>query len=120
MKTRRQRRMADFIQEEVAQIIREELSDPALQGLITISRVELTKDLKHAKIFYQVHGDEEDEVRANRGFLRATSYIRKLIAQRLHTKFVPEISFVLDKPDEEQERLEALFAQIRQKKAGQD
>ncbi len=113
MKGHRQRRLADFIQEEVAQIIREELSDPELQGLITISRVELSPDLKKAQVFYQVHGGQEAEEAAARGFARAGAYIRRLIAQRLYTKFVPEISFVLDRPNPELERLEDLFAQIK-------
>jgi len=114
MKGHRQRRLADFIQEEVAQILREELSDPELQGLITISRVELSPDLKRARVFYVVHGGLEAEQTAARGFARAGSYIRRLIAQRLYTKFVPEITFELDRPTQEQERLEALFARLKQ------
>jgi ribosome-binding factor A len=113
MKGHRQRRLADFIQEEVSQIIREELSDPELQGMITISRVELSPDLKRAKVYYQVHGGREAEEAVARGFARAGSYIRHLLAQRLYTKFVPEITFAPDRADEAEERLEALFARIR-------
>jgi ribosome-binding factor A len=113
MKGHRDRRLADFIQEELSQIIREELSDPAFKGLITISRVEVSPDLRQARAFYQVHGGEEEETQVVRGFKRAAPYIRKLLAQRLHTKFVPEITFVLDKRSVEEERLEALFQRIR-------
>ncbi len=113
MKGHRDRRLADFIQEEVSQIIREELSDPELQGLITISRVEVSPDLKHAKVFYQVHGGAAEEGAAARGFSRAASYIRRLLSKRLYTKFVPEIEFVLDKQSEEEERLQALFERIK-------
>ncbi|HHI97465.1 MAG TPA: 30S ribosome-binding factor RbfA [Thermodesulfatator atlanticus] len=113
MKGHRDRRLADFIQEEVSQIIREELSDPALQRFITISQVEVSPDLKKANVYYQVHGDEEVEEAVARGFKRARSYIRHLLAQRLHTKFVPELEFLPDKREAEAERLEALFARIR-------
>ncbi|NPA49784.1 MAG: 30S ribosome-binding factor RbfA [Thermodesulfobacteria bacterium] len=113
MKGHRDRRLADFIQEEVSQILREELSDPELQGLITISKVEVSPDLKQAKVFYVVHGGEEAEETARRGFKRASSYIRHLLAQRLHTKFVPELTFQVDKKTEEEARLEALFERIR-------
>jgi len=114
MKGHRDRRLADFIQEEVSQILREELSDPELQeGLITISQVEVSPDLKKAKIYYLVHGGEEAEGAVARGFRRATPYIRHLLAQRLATKFVPEIEFVPDKRTREEERLEALFERIR-------
>ncbi|NPB10009.1 MAG: 30S ribosome-binding factor RbfA [Thermodesulfobacteria bacterium] len=113
MKGHRDRRLADFIQEEVSQIIREELSDPELQGLITISRVEVSPDLKYAKIFYQVHGGEVEEETVARGFSRAAPYIRRLLSKRLHTRFVPEIEFVLDKRSAEEERLDALFERIR-------
>jgi len=112
MKGHRDRRLADFIQEEVSQILREELNDPDLQHLITLSRVEVSPDLKHAKIYYQVHGDEA-EAQVAQGFKRAASYIRKLLSQRLQTKFVPEISFLLDKRSAEEEHLEALFERIK-------
>ncbi|OAG27477.1 30S ribosome-binding factor RbfA [Thermodesulfatator autotrophicus] len=112
MKGHRDRRMADFIQEEISQIIREEISDPAFQEMITISRVKVSPDLKHAKVYYQVHGNEEAEKKVAQGFERASSYIRHLIAKRLYTKFVPEIEFVPDKRTEE-DRLEELFARIR-------
>ncbi len=105
--------MADFIQEEISQIVREELSDPELQEMITISKVEVTPDLRLARVFYQVHGGEEKEAAAARGFKRASSYIRKLLAGRMHTRFVPEIEFVIDKRSAEEERLEELFARIR-------
>ncbi len=113
MKGHRDRRLADFIQEEISQIIREELSDPELQGFITISRVEVSPDLKQAKVYYQVHGGEEAEEAVARGFRRASSYIRHLLAKRLYTKFVPELEFLPDKEDAEAARLEALFARIR-------
>jgi len=105
--------LADFIQEEISQILREELSDPELQGLITISKVQVSPDLKQAKVYYVVHGGEEAEEAARRGFKRAGSYIRHLLAQRLYTKFVPELEFLVDKKSEEEARLEALFERIR-------
>ncbi len=105
--------MADFIQEEISQIIREEISDPAFKEMITISRVEVSPDLKHARVYYQVHGGEEAEALVAQGFKRASSYIRRLIAKRLYTKFVPEIDFIPDKRTEEEARLEELFARIR-------
>ncbi len=113
MKGHRHQRLADFIQEEVSQIIREELSDPGLQGMITISFVEVSPDLRRARIFYQVHGGKEAEEIAAKGFLRAGSYIRHLLAERLYTKFVPEIIFELDRRQEAQDRLEALFEKLR-------
>ncbi len=114
MKGHRDRRLADFIQEEISQILREELSDPELQGLIiTISRVEVSPDLKQAKVFYQVHGGVAEEEAVARGFSRAASYIRRLLSKRLYTKFVPEIEFILDKRSAEEERLEALFERIK-------
>ncbi len=113
MRGHRQRRLADFIQEEVSQIIREEVSDPELQGMITISAVEVSPDLKRARILYQVHGDAEAEQAVARGFERAKAYIRHLLAQRLYTKFVPEITFEPDRREEAQDRLEALFEQLR-------
>ncbi len=113
MRLYRHQRLADFIQREVSQIIREELSDPELQGMITISFVEVSSDLRKARIFYQVHGGKEAEEAAARGFGRAGSYIRHLLAERLYIKFVPEIIFELDRRQDVQDQLEALFEKLR-------
>jgi ribosome-binding factor A len=89
-------RVAQAIKKEISQIIHDELNDPRL-GFITIMRVELTEDLRCAKIYFSVFGDDLRIKETKEGLASAQGYIRKLIGRRIKLRFVPEIVFKLDK-----------------------
>lgn len=89
-------RVSQAIKKEVSQIIHEELKDPRL-GFITIMHVELTKDLRCARIYFSVLGENLRIKETKKGLASAQGYIRKLIAQRIKLRFVPEIIFKLDR-----------------------
>jgi len=92
-------RVTQAIKKEISQVIHEELKDPRL-GFITIMRVDLAKDLRCAKIYFSVLGDDNRIKETKEGLASAQGYIRKLIAQRIKLRFVPEIIFKLDKSGE--------------------
>ena len=89
----RKERVQEAIKEEVSSIIHDELKDPCI-GFATVTRAEVSPDLKYAKIYVSVLGkkDYKTFVALN----RAKGYIRKLLAQRLKMRFVPEIVFKED------------------------
>lgn len=91
----RTERVAQAIKKEISKIIHDELSDPRL-GFITIMGVEVTRDLRLAKIYFSVMGSQEQKDKAKEAVLSATGFIRRLIGQRLKLRFVPEIVFRLD------------------------
>ncbi len=105
-------RIAELIREALGVILLEEVRDPDLQGFITISEVEVSPDLRRARIYYRVHGSQEDWERAEKGFRRARKYIRHLIGEHVFLKYVPEIEFFPDRRPEELERLERLFEEV--------
>src|SRR4051812_49702478 len=96
MKTHRLARVAEVIREVSAETILFELRDPRVK-MVTVTRAEVSGDLQHAKIFVSVMGSEREAQLTMHGLQSATGFVQKKLAQRLTTRFVPAVSFVLDK-----------------------
>ena len=92
----RPERVAEQIKREVSMILREKVSDPRI-GFVSLTTVELTPDLKNAKIFVSVLGDENARNETLEGLRSATHFIRGELGEALKLRFVPEINFVYDK-----------------------
>jgi ribosome-binding factor A len=104
----RQRRVADQIQRELADIIRGELKDPRV-GMITLTSVEVSPDLSHAKVFYTslVEDAHREEVLA--GLRRASGFLRSELGRRIKVHVTPELHFVYDASVERGMRLSQLI-----------
>ena len=90
-------RVSQQIQREIAMILQREIKDPRV-GMVTVSDVELTRDLQHAKIFVTFFLNEEDDVEAGVKVLNdASGYIRTLLGKAMKLRVVPEIRFFYDK-----------------------
>lgn len=89
-------RVNESIRRELSLIVSQELGDPRL-AFATISRVEVSRDLRHAKIYFSVLGDESSAKQAEGGFEAAKGFIRRLLAQRVQMKFMPELNFIYDR-----------------------
>ena len=90
-------RVGQQIQREIAVILQREVKDPRV-GMVTVSDVELTRDLQHAKIFVTFFLNEEDNIEAGVKVLNdASGYIRILLGKAMKLRVVPEIRFVYDK-----------------------
>jgi len=109
----RQERLADQIRSEVAGIIESELKDPRI-GFSTVTRVEVSPDLSHARIMVSVLGDEEARRRSMEGLSSAAGYVRREITHRLRLRRAPEVLFVLDRGPEEDSRIEALIQKLHE------
>jgi ribosome-binding factor A len=110
----RSRRVADEIQRELAEIIRLELKDPRV-GMITITGVEVTHDLEHAKVFVtslatvpSSAASHEDVLRALR---HAAGFLRSQLAHRMKLRMVPQLSFAYDESVERGMHLSQLIDQ---------
>lgn len=91
----RTEKVAQAIKKEIGVIVHDELSDPRL-GFITIMGVEVTRDLRLAKIYYSVMGSSDEKDKARQAIESAAGFIRRLMGERLKLRFVPEIVFRLD------------------------
>jgi ribosome-binding factor A len=119
MQYKRAERVSDQIKREVSQIIERLLKDPGI-GFVTITDVEMTDDLREAKIFYSVLGNEQKKRDTKIALGRATSFIQAEIGKRIRIKHTPIISFQYDKSIEYGARIEELIKKIHQENEGQN
>ena len=90
-------RVSQSIQKEIAQILQREIKDPRL-GFVTVSAVEVSRDLSYAKIFITILDQkDEDSGKQSIAILNdATGYIRSILGKRIRARIMPELKFVLD------------------------
>jgi len=105
----RKSRVADGVRDEVAMIIAREIRDPRL-GFVTVIRVEMPVDQSVAKIYVSPMGDAAAQAESMRALQHARRFVRKLLAQRMRTRTVPEILFVQDKGLDNAERVSEIMA----------
>ncbi len=91
----RQRRVEDQIQKELSEIIRLELKDPGV-GMVTITAVDVSPDLAHAKVFFTQLGDDLARKQAEAGLKRASSFLRQMLGKRIRLHNTPELHFSYD------------------------
>jgi ribosome-binding factor A len=102
-KFKRTDRVAEMIQRKLAQIIPQEVKDPRLTGIITISAVKVAADLGHAKVYFTVFNDEK--MVAASILNAAAGYLRSALARSITLRTVPQLHFVYDESIEYGERL---------------
>jgi len=93
---RRQDRLAAEIRDEIARMAASDLKDPRL-GFLTVTRVELTSDLRYARVFVGVLGSEDERAKGLEALASASGFVRREIGRRLRLRFAPEIDFRYDR-----------------------
>jgi len=95
----RTNRISEVIMRELAQMLQHEISDPRV-GMVTVSHVDVTADLKYAKVYVTRLGavdSEDDMAQCLEGLARASGFLRRGIANRIDLRIVPELRFYYDK-----------------------
>ena len=96
MRHQRIDRISEEVKKAVSRIIRESVKDPRVAQMVSVLRAEVSGDLRHAKIFVSVLGDESERVSTMEGLTRAAGYIRKELGRGLSLRYTPELNFQLD------------------------
>ena len=89
-------RMNGEVQREISRIISREIKDPRIHEMTSIVSVDVTPDLKYAKVFASVLGSEEDKENTKKGLSSAAPHIRSLLAESLNLRNTPELKFIID------------------------
>ncbi len=116
--SRRAERVSELIRDEISELLRRQTRDPRLSGnsVISITQVELTDDLRFAKVYVSILGASAEENREAFGSLvHATGFFRHELGQRLSLRYVPEISFKLDTSIQQGDRIMQLLKEIEKK-----
>jgi ribosome-binding factor A len=111
---RRPDRVAEAIREEVATFLSEGVKDPRVVGLITVTGVDVTRDLRHAKVFVSVLGSDQEKSATFEGLASVATHLRAKVGRALRLRLAPEISFAPDESVARAARIESLLSQIKQ------
>ncbi len=102
-------RVADFIQREIAGLIRTEIKDPRISPMLTIASVEVSRDLSVAKVYFSLF-DPEERKETQAALERASGFLRRQLARQMNTRSVPILRFYYDDSAERGAHMSAVIA----------
>ena len=111
MNFKRATRVAELLREVISEIITTQLKDPAV-GMVTITRVKLSDDLKNARVYFSAFGNEQQRQNTIAGLQRAADFIRAEAAHRVNLRHAPSLQFVYDDTLDYVENIENLLKKI--------
>ena len=112
--SRRVDRINGLLREEISRLLSREIKDPRLSGLLTITQVRTSSDLRNAKVYLSVLGNDEANTTALQGIRSAATFLRKQLRERLRLKYVPFLTFEIDDSMETSDHIFRLMDQARQ------
>ena len=104
-------KLQELIKQEMSKMLLTDLKDPRI-GFVTVTDVEVTGDLRGAKIYVSIMGGEEQVKSSLEGLQSALGFIRREIGQRVRLRFTPEISFALDTSLDYGDHIQKLLLQV--------
>ena len=107
----RSARVSRHIRNTLATVLQKQIQDPRLQRA-TITGVDLSPDLRQAKIYFSTTGDPTEIDKVNAGFQKAKPFIKRILAARLGLRYMPDIRFCYDEAIDQGERIEALLRAV--------
>jgi ribosome-binding factor A len=106
-------RVSDLVLREIADLVAKKLKDPRLNG-ITLTGVDVSRDLRHARVYFSLIGDETQVLQAQAGLDSAKGFIKREIGLRTELRHVPDLVFKHDPSLETGSRMEKLLQKIKE------
>ena len=113
MQVKRSERVAELIKHELASVFTKGLKDPRV-GFVTVTTVEVSDDLRYARVFYTVLGKEAEQEETAKGLEAAKGYLQHDLAVTLKLRFTPHLSFILDSSMEEGMKIDSIIRKIHE------
>ncbi len=111
--SRRVDRINGVLRQEISQLISRQIKDPRLNAVVTITQVQTSSDLRTARVFLSVLGDQETREKALEGIQSAATFLRRELRDRLTLRYTPFLTFVLDDSLENADHLLRLMDRIQ-------
>lgn len=109
-------RINEEVKREISVIIRDEIKDPRMTAMVSITSVKVSKDLRYAKVFVSIFSKNEEEKNETFAALKSASgYIRREVGQRINLRNTPQIIFELDDSISYSMRIEELIDKVKEK-----
>lgn len=113
-------RINEEIKKEVSNTIQNKIKDPRLSAMVSVTKVDTTKDLSYTKIYVSIFGDKNAKKETLQALKSSTSLIRKEIGSHVKLRHVPQVIIEVDETIERAIHLEGIFNQIKQKGSNQE
>ena len=110
---RRLDRVNELLRQEISRLLALQIKDPRLRGVISITRVSTSSDLRAAQVFLSVMGDQMTKRTALDGIRSASTFMRRELRQRLTLRYTPFLTFELDESFEDAEHILGIMDRIR-------
>jgi len=114
--TERIEKVSRALKRHISDILREEISDPRIE-FVSITKVEVQKDLRGAKIFYTVFDESAEKEEIRKGLKSAESFVRAELAKRIAMKFTPKLSFRRDVEKKKDQSVEEILKIIERERS---
>ena len=111
---RRSLRLAEALKDEISEVVGFELDDPRLE-IVTVTDVTVSEDLRDAKVFVLVQGDEQEVAEAMKALQNAMVFVRQQVAMNLSLRHVPHLHFARDTAEENAARVNAILGDLGRK-----
>jgi ribosome-binding factor A len=119
--SRRVSRISSLIQQEVSQMLINEIKDDRVgAGMVSVTDVNVSGDLQHAKIYVSIYGTEEARAATMEGLQSATSFVRRELGKRVRLRRTPEVLFIEDRGLERGDRMLTLLNQLSQERLSKE
>jgi ribosome-binding factor A len=119
MAQQRQHRVGHLLREEISAIIQRELRDPRI-GLVSITEASVSPDLRQARIFVSIYGDQDSKRASIEALNSAAGHIRAILSRRLEIRHVPDLEFALDDSLERGARVFELLERVRREQPSEE
>jgi len=106
-------RVAEEIKREITQMLRDEIKDPRV-GFVTVTGVEVSPDIRYARVFVSVYGEDESKVQSLQALEKAKGFVRSELGKRMRLRYTPEISFKFDSSIEHGARIMKLLQEVKE------
>lgn len=113
MASQRQQQVAELLHQEISQLIQYGTRDPRL-GFVTVTGVDVTADLRLARVYVSVLGDEKEAKDTLKVLGGAANYFRREMKETLSLRYIPELTFKLDNSLERADRIEKLLDSLKE------
>ena len=106
-------RINEEIRKELSSIIRNDIKDPRLSAMVSVTQVDVTKDLRYAKVFVSIFGNDDEKNSTLTALKSSTGFMRKEVGHRVNLRYTPELIIELDSSIERGLHMNALFESIK-------
>lgn len=110
--TRRMRQVNRLILEELGAMLITEIQDESIRLQVTVTEVQTTKDLRQAKVYVSIRGDEREQQACLENLKSMAKHLRYLLGQRIRLKYLPELLFRVDDTQDKAERIEQILHDV--------